>query len=668
VEDDSVEIHVLSTKYQEIENLFARLCIFFKESKLEPKDVIVMAPKITDYASYIQAVFGDKIPYQLADLPFSLSHPLAKGLFLIFDLEKKRWSAPAILELLGNPLFSKKMHFTEDDLIIIRSWVQKTGIRWGLDGKHRGELLKKAHCEITLSDPAATWMEGLSYLLEELAFPQNSERIQIFQAELLGDLIVLLQNLRKTVEELETTKTIDQWVVFLKNCVETFFFLEDEADGFFSHIERIKQAGRHFPRQAYRFPTIYTLLKNLLSSEAVILNKNNHQTVHFCSMLPMRAIPAKVICLIGMQHDAFPRKEELQTLDLLKQGDYFPSRIDFDRYLFLEAILSAREKLIISYIGRDPFDHTELPPSSLVAELLPSLSPKCIHHHIKYDLSKIPLQPLPSFSIQVPPSFNRPTGEVIVELDDFIRAFRSPLNHFLRSQDIYFYEDELIQHDEPFILSPLKKASLKNEALLHSPEEALKKGDREGIFPLGLLGDLAKRQLLEEMAAFAHLKVNKVSFLFEPLHLDPSLTIIFRGNIPNVFSNGLYIPEKCTFKQAAKIWPYFLLLNYQDPAKQEVVFGLSNDLKQAFFNDPRPFLITCVDFYLKAKQFPFYWALDWLEPILKKNVHKLMHSQVYDLPLKWQLKGRERIDYSALIETYHPIIKGLYGEMADAWF
>ncbi|WP_150322595.1 exodeoxyribonuclease V subunit gamma, partial [Enterobacter hormaechei] len=51
-----------------------------------------------------------------------------------------------------------------------------------------------------------------------------------------------------------------------------------------------------------------------------------------------------------------------------KRGDR--SRRDDDRYLFLEALISAQSKLYISYIGRSIQDNSERFPSVLVQELV----------------------------------------------------------------------------------------------------------------------------------------------------------------------------------------------------------------------------------------------------------------------------------------------------------
>jgi exodeoxyribonuclease V gamma subunit len=97
--------------------------------------------------------------------------------------------------------------------------------------------------------------------------------------------------------------------------------------------------------------------------------------VTVCAMLPMRSIPFRVVCVLGLSDGAFPRSPRLAAFDRMARehrlGDRSPR--DDDRFLFLEAILAARERLIITYVGQSVHDNSELPPSVAVSELLDAL-------------------------------------------------------------------------------------------------------------------------------------------------------------------------------------------------------------------------------------------------------------------------------------------------------
>jgi exodeoxyribonuclease V gamma subunit len=95
--------------------------------------------------------------------------------------------------------------------------------------------------------------------------------------------------------------------------------------------------------------------------------------VTFCTLMPMRAIPFQMVCLLGMNDGDYPRRSPRADFDLLglpgmaRPGDR--SRRDDDRQLMLEALLSARRVLYVSWSGRSVRDNSEQPPSVLVSQL-----------------------------------------------------------------------------------------------------------------------------------------------------------------------------------------------------------------------------------------------------------------------------------------------------------
>src|SRR5690606_5864572 len=97
--------------------------------------------------------------------------------------------------------------------------------------------------------------------------------------------------------------------------------------------------------------------------------------VTFATLMPMRAIPFRRVCLLGMQDGAFPRQRVPADFDLMalhpRPGDR--SRREDDRYLFLEALLSARDQLYLSWVGHSIHDNTPQPPSVLVSQLMDHL-------------------------------------------------------------------------------------------------------------------------------------------------------------------------------------------------------------------------------------------------------------------------------------------------------
>ncbi|MCC5831569.1 MAG: exodeoxyribonuclease V subunit gamma [Chlamydiales bacterium] len=648
VEDDSIELHLSSTRHHEIQNLRRTLITLLNESEWEPRDILVMAPDIALYEPYIRALFQD-LPYQIADMPMQQKDPEIEGLSLLLDLEKRRFSAPALLELFCHPLFRKKRGWNEEDLLQIREWIEETGIRWGLDEKNRDALLKKRHCVNGVADEGATWKAGIDHLIEELAITHNPKRIDFTQAELLGEWKQAVDSIASDFISLREGRTLREWADWLKALHAKYFSTSDRV---VHYVETLAYAGRDLDGRRYSFETLRQLLQEVIGEKSLTVNAQRIQAVRFCSMLPMRAIPAKVICLIGLNHDAFPRKESLFSLDLLKEeGDYAPSRLDFDRYLFLEALLSAREKIIISYLGCDPYDLTPWPPSSVVTHLLPYISKRVehpFHAPLKEKRAAPPLFTFHRSKIEIPPCR--------IELTDLVRAFRSPLRHYLYHQEIYVRDEKILQEEEAFRLSPLRKAILRKSA-----EEAFRKAKREGDFPIGTYGLLAERQLREEIDA---LPKN-----LETLPVDLTIgNVQIVGMLEGVMQDGLCLFEEKKIKGAARNWPLFLVLTKIRPESSSCLFARDGKKTERFFDDPQPYLKAALEYYFLAQKIPAPLFPEWIEPILKEDPAKLEKAKSFDPALQWALRGQRLLSPQELISSWKEEAEKLYKEMTDAWF
>ncbi|MBI3901244.1 MAG: exodeoxyribonuclease V subunit gamma, partial [Chlamydiia bacterium] len=330
----------------------------------------------------------------------------------------------------------------------------------------------------------------------------------------------------------EEEKTLSAWVEWLIYLCDTYFAATEEYAPLNEELRNFSRAALHFPTCLYTQEAMEFFLKEYLGCRHLTLNRHLCQAVRFCSMLPMRAIPAKVIYLLGMNHEAFPRKEELHALDLLKgiSGCYSPSRVDFDRYLFLETVLSAREKWIVSYLGRNPYDLTEQPPSSVVSELLSYVSEKVISVHPSHEFSHVQITPR-AFSIHSPKSFVPPIGHFRIETRSLRRLARSPLAHYLHAHQLSFFSEEFPEEEEPFTLSPLQKALFRKEALYKGVEEAQRRGERRGAFPLGALGSIARGQVHKELSALPTQILS--TRILKPIQMEitPHLTVEITGAI-----------------------------------------------------------------------------------------------------------------------------------------
>ena len=384
-DDHSIQMHVCHSATREIEVLHERLlALFAADDSLAPTDVVVMTPDIEAYAPAVEAVFGAAesglfIPYGIADRGVRAESPLLDAFLALLELPGGRWGAETVASLLDAAALRRRFGILEEDLGTLRDWLTATGVRWGLDADHRQSLELPA-------ESAHTWRAGLDRLLLGIALPGDGERlyagvlpydeVEGHTAQLAGRLAQFVDRLAALESGLAAARAPAGWSGTLAAVFEDFLAPEpdDEAEAarLRTAIQRLAETaaiagfGGAVPLAvARRF--LLAELEGMGSVQGFLAGG-----VTFCAMVPMRAIPFRVVCLIGMNDGAYPRVNRPHDFDLIarhpRRGDR--SRRNDDRYLFLEALVSARDVFYVSWTGRSQRDNAELPPSVLVAELL----------------------------------------------------------------------------------------------------------------------------------------------------------------------------------------------------------------------------------------------------------------------------------------------------------
>jgi exodeoxyribonuclease V gamma subunit len=374
---------------REIEVLRDNLLAMFEEDPhLLPKDIVVMTPDIEVYAPYIQAVFATqaderlRIPFSIADQRARGQGRLIDGFFSFLDLKGSRFSAARVMRLLESPGVKEKFGLNRTGIEIIERWIRDTRIRWGIDGVHRQKMGLPAVSE-------NTWSAGIRRLLLGYAMPGNNQlmfdgilpydKVEGSEIHSFGKFLDFMDTVFRYAEELTRPKQLQQWGALLKRLLDDLFLPGEETEPEIQSLLKIfddlvnRQTDSAFDEKL-EFESIRFYLDQRLDKLSF---GSGFMTggVTFCAMLPMRSIPFKVICLMGMNSDGFPRKAQLLTFDLIakhpRPSDR--SRRNDDKYLFLESIISARSKLYISYVGQSIQDNSRIPPSVLVSELLDTI-------------------------------------------------------------------------------------------------------------------------------------------------------------------------------------------------------------------------------------------------------------------------------------------------------
>ncbi|MEY4547647.1 MAG: exodeoxyribonuclease gamma subunit, partial [Pseudomonadota bacterium] len=386
--DESVSVHVCHSPMREIEVLHDQLmALLASGSGYEPRDVVVMMPDVETYAPLIDAVFRrasddpQRVPYSIADRVLEAAAPVASALDRLFLLATQRLSTSQVLDLLALEVVAERFELTPRDLEQITEWLRSTNVRWGIDADHR---VAHGHPR---SD-ANTWRLGLRRLL--LGYAMASEPPVLVagvlpepgpsgsNAAALGKLAAFLDALFQHLGALGQPHPPAAWPGVVNAALEALVL--QDADTAWQHqelLESLRTLSSRAQEAGFDSPIGSTALRNLLFETSQGSRPSRGFLmggVTFCSMVPLRSIPFRVVCVVGLSDGEFPRRDATTDFDLIvhgregrRRGDR--SRRSEDRYIFLEAILAARERLIITYTGQSIRDNASVPPSVVVSEL-----------------------------------------------------------------------------------------------------------------------------------------------------------------------------------------------------------------------------------------------------------------------------------------------------------
>lgn len=386
-QDRSLAFHQAHSPQREVEILHDQLLAAFNtDATLRPRDIIVMVPDINVYAPHIQAVFGRYQPGQKRHIPFTISdqgqrhhEPVLIALETLMSLPRSRFAVSEIISLLEVPGLRVRFGISENEIPLARRWVEGANIRWGLHGQHRESLDLPPELERN------TWQSGLRAMLlgygmgddEAWGGVEPFSEIGGLQAGLAGRLNDVVHRLDALWQALQTNRTPAGWESLFSEMLEQFFAKVEGSDllllnRFRRQLEQWLEDATAAGLEEQTLPL--NIVKDILLEgldEGGLNQRFLAGKVNFATLMPMRAIPFRNVCLLGMNDGDYPRSRPPVDFDLMAQ-DYRPgdrSRREDDRYLFLEALLSAREQLYISWVGRSIKDDSERPPSVLVGQL-----------------------------------------------------------------------------------------------------------------------------------------------------------------------------------------------------------------------------------------------------------------------------------------------------------
>jgi len=392
--DNSIVITSCHSALREVQGLHDWLLHQFNEDpELTPKDVLVMCPHVEDYAPYVNAVFArgwqdfdDKIPplpCSIADRISKDSEPVVAAFSDLLTLPDSRFQVSQLISFLRIPAMQTKFALTVEDIDKISVWLDQASIHWGLDQSHKNQVLQS-----NATTNNFTWQQGLSRLLQGFAFgdAQTIYNDQLLlpsiegnDGELLGQLMLILEQLQLYSAQLSKARTPHQWQLFLTGLINELF--ETSIDDGFTIVDNAIESLVEYCLHAKFEEKISLVIVRDFLNQHFSQPEPGRQfmvgQVTFCSMLPMRSIPFKVIAILGLNDGLFPRQRQSLSFDLMsttpsKLGDR--SRRGDDRYLFLEAIISARNSLYLSYQGKNIKNNATKQASLVLKELMEYLT------------------------------------------------------------------------------------------------------------------------------------------------------------------------------------------------------------------------------------------------------------------------------------------------------
>lgn len=395
--DRSLRVHACHTRLRELEVLRDALLREREEHPdLKPSDIVVMAPDIQAYVALLPAVFGEPgraqglLPYHLADVPVMQGHPLLLAFASLIDLPQTRLSAAQVLDLLGVAEIARALALDASGVQLLSGWIARSRVAWALDPEFRARLGVPPIAEHTFAWGMDRLLAG--YVLgsegegeaQALTLPDGSvlvpvEGVHGVQAEVLGALDRLLQLLAQLCRDAQQRRGLVAWSRRCEALVDNLFRIDFADAAAVAALAELRRIVRSLAAEAgdagVEAEIEFGVVREVLRERLLALSERQRFLVGgmtVCGMVPQRAIPFRVVAVLGLNDGEFPRAGSDAGLDLMavhrRLGDR-DVRSD-DRYLFLETVMAARVALHLSYIGEGVRDGKPRNPAAPLAELL----------------------------------------------------------------------------------------------------------------------------------------------------------------------------------------------------------------------------------------------------------------------------------------------------------
>lgn len=392
--DRSVQVHACHGAARQVDVLREVLVgLLADDPTLEPRDILVMCPDIEAFAPLVSAGFGlgdvvgdgghpaHRLRVRLADRSLSQTNPLLSVAARLLDLAGGRAGVGDVLDLAHSEPVRRRFGLRDDDLQQLTEWARAAGVRWAFDADHRADYGLGSYV-------ANTWRFGLDRLLAGVAMSDDSrtwldrtlplDDVGSGQVELAGRLAEYVERLRSVTDRLVGTHPLDHWLSVLDEGVAALTAAPATEAWQTGQVQRelgrVREAAAGLATTELRLPDVRALLADRLAGRPTRANFRTG-TLTVCTMVPMRSVPHRVVCLVGLDDGVFPRVGAVDGDDVLARDPLTGERDprSEDRQLLLDAVLAATEHLVVTYTGANEYSGQPRPPAVPLGELLDAL-------------------------------------------------------------------------------------------------------------------------------------------------------------------------------------------------------------------------------------------------------------------------------------------------------
>ena len=655
IADGSIHIASNYSVIREVEALHNYILDQINNFSYSPKEIIVEVTDIDLYTQYIKAVFDNsaiRIPYSIADRSYHGADNLIGMLKEVLSLRDEEISSEDVIKLLEFEPIKKKYGINK--LEKIRTIIEKANIRKGISGNE---------CDETY---LVSWKQGIEKILlgfaiktSDLTNIAGTTRPTIPLDLIEGDyveqsfkLVKFAEDLIEILKERKNHRSLTGWKDHILNIIEKLLIIEDDNLDLLHNIyDKLT-----FPDVIVNFGTKlipYEVFYNAFT-DSLYSNKRSGKFITgqltFCSMVPMRSIPFKVVAMLGLNKNSFPRKTRDISFDLMKAEHRTGDRDtrESDKFLFLEALLSAKDKLYLSYIGQDVKTKTEIPPSPVIDELLDYIENKTVieakeilvhkhplHNHSSRYFDNPALFTYQNFMLKTDTSTYFQTKDTETEfeinsinLNSFLSFYKNPIKwYFNKKLRINYDEAEVLLPDsEIFLLDNLQNYKTKLNLLETSDSEGLKdyivKEKIAGNLPLknmsGVVVEILEEEIIEIKKTYDELRKGQ-----NTEKISVSLNIgndLLEGEIGNIFDDKLILVNfsKDNSKSAVQLKLYCLILSAFDNDVRQFIM-----ISPVKVKDKDEFMIEKID----LKRIDTEKAQNDLELLVK--THKIGFEEIF---------------------------------------